>query len=179
MYLESRSPAFRPRRTHRLLHLVTLALAANLFAGCYAFVPTDFSAPEPGRTLRVDVSDSGRQALISRFGPGVEEVHGMALATSRDSMSLLVQSIQSRQGSSAVDAQPVGLTPIDVSGVYERRLSRTRSLLLGAGVAVAAFLLVDQFANDGRQYTGDDVDPPGPVSIRLPFGFSSGAVFQR
>lgn len=103
----------------------------------------------------------------------------MALATSRDSMSVLVQSIQSRQGSTSVDGQPVGLTPLDVSGVYERRLSRTRSLLLGAGVAVAAFLLVDQFANDGRQYSGEEIDPPGPALIRLPLFGGSGAVFQR
>lgn len=179
MSLDRRGLAIRPRCLHRRLRLFTLALAANLFAGCYAYVPTDFSAPEAGRDVRVDMSDSGRQALITRFGPGVQEIQGMALAVSRDSMSVLVQSIQSRLGSTAVDGQPVGLTPIDVTGVYERRLSRTRSLLLGAGVAVAAFLLVDQFANDGRQYTGDDVDPPGPALIRLPLSGGAGAVFQR
>jgi hypothetical protein len=179
MSLVRKGLATRPRCPHRRLHLVPLALAANLFAGCYAFVPTDFSAPEPGQTVRLDMSEPGRQALIPRFGPGIQEVEGMALATSADSMSMLVHLVQTRQGSTGVGGEAVRLTPADVTGVYERRLSRTRSLLLGVGALAAAFLLVDQFGDAGRQFSDDDVDPPIPPQIRLPLVGGSGAVFQR
>ena len=116
----------------------------------------------------MDMTETGTQGLIPRFGPGVAEVQGMALAVRPDSISLLVHAIQNRQGSMSVDGQPIRLAPPDVTRVYERRLSRTRSVLFGAGILAAGIVLVETFGNAGRQLVGEDVDPPGPPSLRLP-----------
>lgn len=169
--------AIKPRAHATWLRLMALAVTVNVVAGCYTFVPTEFHAPAEGRLLRVDVSPAGQDRLIPRFGPGVQEVRGMVLAARPDSMSLLVHSLQNRQGTTGVDGQPVRLAPPDVTGVYERRLSRTRSVLFGAGLLAAGFILVETFGSDGRQYADDPLDPTGPVQIRLPMN-GSGAVLR-
>lgn len=148
--------------------LILCALAANVVAGCYTYVPVEFSTPEPGRDVRADMTEAGARALVPRFGPGVQELQGMALSARQDSISVLVNAIQTRQGTMAVDGQPIRLAPPDVTRVYERRLSRTRSVLLGAGLLAAAVVLVEGFANAGRQLETDDVDPITPPAVRMP-----------
>lgn len=150
----------------RLCALGLAALAAAWLSGCYKYVPVEFTAVESGHLVRADLSPAGQESVVPRFGPGVLELRGMTLRTHADSLAVLVEAASGRQGMIATEAQPVRLSPPDVAQLYERRLSRGRTLLFGAGILAAAFLLVDSFADLGRVFDSDDVDPPVPPQLR-------------
>ena len=150
------------------ISVLLLVLGGSTLTGCYTYVPVDFGGVESGHTVRAAISPSGRESLVPHFGPGVAEVRGMTLNAHPDSLAVLIEEVSGRQGMIPTDAQTVRLVAPDVSQLYERRLARGRSVLFGVGVLVGAFLLVDSFADLGRVFEGDDVDPPTPPQIRYP-----------
>jgi hypothetical protein len=152
-----------------------LALIIGMTAGgCYTFVPVDTVAPEQGTIVRADLTPAGEQGAISRFGPGIREVHGMALEAENGMLSLLVDAVAGRQGTVRVDPEPFRLESGFIATLYERRISTMRTVLFGAGLIGGAFLLVEGFKTLDRHFDSDDVGPPGPQDLRLPGARPSG-----
>jgi hypothetical protein len=150
--------------------LLTLGLVAS---GCYKYVPVEMEEPAPGSLLRASLTTEGEQAVISRFGPGVREVHGMMLEQQPSELALLVDAVYGRQGTLRVDAAAVRFRPEHVSALSERRLSVGRSALFGIGLAGVALLLVESLGLAGRQLEPGDDGPPGPQQIRIPLSLPS------
>ena len=161
--------AWARSRAAALVPVLTL-----LFAACYNYVPVDFASPQQGQLIRAELSSEGEQAVIPVFGPGVREIRGMTLENTSTDISVLAESLQSRQGVINLDPQPVRLTPAQVTGIYERRLSRGKSALLAVGIGAATFLLVDSFADLGRIFDTEGEEPPGPPSLRIPISIPIG-----
>lgn len=148
-------------------HIMGLALGL-LFTGCYAYVPVDFAAPQQGTTVRADLTQSGEQDVIPLFGPGISQVEGMFLEHVDNSLSVLIDNVQSRQGNMRVDGQTFRLQQPHISTLYERRISIGRSALFGVGVVAGALLLIEGLGYAGRQFSGDDDGPPGSQNLRIP-----------
>ena len=66
--------------------------AAQLFGGCYTYVPLN-SSPLVGSDVAVDISDAGRVALGDRLGPGVTRLEGRVAEQTPDELVLTVKSV--------------------------------------------------------------------------------------
>ncbi|HUF51532.1 MAG TPA: hypothetical protein VMN60_11890 [Longimicrobiales bacterium] len=159
---------------HAALSRALISILLLACAGCYKYVPVSFDAPQQGQLIRAELSSDGERQVVPQLGPGVREVRGMTLENAATELSVLVEVVYGRQGVTPLDPQPIRLSPAHVAGMYERRLSRGRSALLGVGIIAAGVLLVKSFADLGRIFeTGED-DEPGPqdfrVPIRIPIG---------
>ncbi len=124
---------------------VRAAAAASLAlcAGCYRYVPlpaADAPAFTPGSEVRLYLTPEGSARVASVLGAPATFVAGRTERVDRDSLSVLV----SETGAAGVVATTrwVGervMLPIGAVARGERRLlDRRRSLLVGAGVLLAA-----------------------------------------
>lgn len=128
---------------HRKLTVAAAGLMSLVLAGCYQYVPVDTSVSAPlGRRVAVDLTDRGRAALSERLGGGVIRIVGTVTAddTSRVVMNVW-QVSQIGGGVNAWAGESVQLNRDYIGGVFEKKVSRTRSYL-AAGVAVAAIVWV-------------------------------------
>jgi hypothetical protein len=148
-------------------HILGLAVGL-LSTGCYAYVPVEFQAPQQGTTVRAELTQTGEREVVPLFGPGVRQVEGMFLEHVDNSLSVLIDNVQSRQGNIRVDAQTFRLQQPHISELYERRMSIGRSVLFGVGVIAGGVLLIEGLGYAGRQFSGDDDGPPGSQNLRIP-----------
>jgi hypothetical protein len=130
--------------------------------GCYTSVPVWEGTPTPQSEVIVGLSDKGRTTLAAQLGPGARHVTGRLVAVSDSAYVVRVTGVDYISNSLAASWSGEEVTvPRDlVSGVMERRLSRSRSWL-AAGVVVAALALtttiaIKGFGNDqGNNRPGD------------------------
>lgn len=130
-------PAFVPRA--RAAAVAWLALCA----GCYRYVPlpaADAQAFTPGSEVRLYLTPEGSARVASALGAPATFLAGRTERADRDSLSVLVN--ETGADRAVATTRWVGervMLPIGAVARGERRLlDRRRSLLVGAGVVLAA-----------------------------------------
>lgn len=140
----------------RLARLATLAV---LSAGCYTLQPMNGVAPTPGMEIGLDISDVGRVSLGGTMGPEIEQVEGRLYAKDEGVYDVAVTSIHLLHGGEQRwTGERVRIREQDVSRVYEKRLSKERSLIAGAvGVGSVVWLATRSLLGGGQP---DGKTPP-------------------
>jgi hypothetical protein len=148
---------------------VLLLAGASLLGGCYVDRPVT-TAPAPGTTVLLDLNDAGRVALGDRIGASVARVEGVVASPADTVYRLRMSSVtylngQSNRWSGESLAVPVSL----VSRAHYREFSRSRTTMVGVGIAaaiVALFASTDFLGNGGTEKV--PVPPPTGGTDRIP-----------
>ena len=150
-------------RPKRLRAVVAGLLFLPWATGCYTYVPLWQGTPRAGTLVAVGLSDRGRAELANRIGPGVRQLTGRVATLSDSSLTLAVSSVTYIGPGAPMtwNGEMVVIPREVVSGIQERRLSKSRSWI-AAGAAVAAIALISTIA-----IAGFGSDPP---SDKLPGG---------
>jgi hypothetical protein len=130
-----------------------------LSTACYAYTPVN-TTPPAGAQVALEVTDEGRIALSDKIGPGVVRLEGTLAGEEGDELLVYASAVSQVRGYiTDLGGVRVRLPKRYVTRMDERRLSRTRSLLVVGGVVaiVAAFFTAKI---SGRSTPGDD-DPGG------------------
>jgi hypothetical protein len=151
---------------HGIIGPITVVLAA----GCYNYSPVA-TTPQPGHSVRAEISDRGSGSLTAQLGPGVTQLEGLLLNADTQGVSILVQSYVTRhQGTLAGTGEAVRLQPDQIRVLEEKRLNRPRSFLLAAALAATAVLAIEVFGPDGLIFADEENEDPGPPTLRAPRG---------
>ena len=143
-----------------MIRLVAVA-SVLILAGCYTLRPVGSALPDPGTEVAFDITDAGRVALGGSMGPEIAQVQGRLLGRDGGEYLVAVSSVRLLRGGQQVwRGEQVRIRPEYVGSTYERRLSPTRSVALGAvavGGLVAFFISRDLFGlgsgDPGKQPT--------------------------
>lgn len=130
------------------------AVAAALFlpgaTGCYVSRPIWNGEPVAGTEISLGLTDRGRVALSDRLGPGALNVSGR-LASATDSMYVVDVTRVAYIDAGRVakwNGEPVNISKDNVSGIAERRLSKSRSWV-AAGIAAGLLALAARIVING------------------------------
>lgn len=133
--------------------LAVLSLAATS-AACYRLTPLEGPTPEPGRAVRVDLTDAGSVRLAPFIGPRVEAIEGRAERTTDSSYVLLVTATTARGGMSTSWSNERLDVPLSaVARIRTRTLDRRRSWI-AAGLTVASVFVLGQVFDLGTGWDG-------------------------
>jgi len=150
-----------------------LAIAGLANAGCYSYVPVSFQAVESKEEVRLRVTDDAAARLLKDLGTYTTEIDGQLAPQGRDSVSLGVSIDRAYRGISVgTTTQTIYLARSEVAEVRRRQFSRSRTILVSAGVvagfsalAVGIVQLVDPNGPPDDQPTA-----PPPPALRRPRG---------
>jgi hypothetical protein len=137
-----------------------LLVGATPLAGCYTTRSVN-SAPVPGTTVLLDLTDRGRTELGDRIGPSAARVDGV-VQTQSDTMYVLhVSSVTYLNGqSNKWSGEPLTVPASLVSRARLREFSRSRTTAVGLGIAAAlaaVFMNADFFGSSGPDKQPDPV----------------------
>jgi hypothetical protein len=136
----------------------SLCSVAIVASGCYGNVPIQLSSAPMNTKLVVALTDAGSDSLARYLGPGVETVSGKLMQNGDNGISLAVSQVTMRSGAEQFwKGETVALPKYSIGTVQEHKLSKPRTILLGAAIVAAAFtvkLTGVGGSNSGRQ-------PPG------------------
>ncbi|MGQ0714794.1 MAG: hypothetical protein ACT4PJ_13845 [Gemmatimonadaceae bacterium] len=144
-------------------------MASAIFVGlastsCYRYIavsPAD--GIPPGALVRVQLNDTGTSAVHQTVGPAVVAVDGETLAWRSDSVVLSVRNARTRSGERfAWTGLRVAFPPSSIERIERRELSRSRSVILGAGAAAAAALVIKVAIDAAAGGTPGGGGPPPP-----------------
>jgi hypothetical protein len=94
--------------------------------------------PEPGTRMGFDINDVGRVALGGPMGPEIKQVEGRLVSRTNEEYVVAVTDVHFlRGGGQAWNGESVHIKSEYVSSIYERRLLKARSVLLGTAVGGA------------------------------------------
>jgi hypothetical protein len=145
----------------RRREVAAVVMVLHLGAACYAYTPVTTS-PSVGMHVALDVNDEGRVALGPRLGPGVVRLEGRLAAIDGEELVLDASRVTQLRGLPLpLDSMRLRLNQRFVERVDERRLSRTRTVMVigGAAAFVAAFIVTKGFTGRG---TPPEEPPSGP-----------------
>lgn len=130
---------------------VALLAGALLVTGCYTLQPIGGAAPAAGRRMAFDVNDAGRLALGGTMGPSIARVEGRLLRQESDAYVVAVTSVDFIAGNTQQwSGETVRLQPGYVGTVYERRLSKGRTVAAAAlGAGAIAFIVTRSVTGGG------------------------------
>lgn len=131
--------------------------AASPLAGCYSTRPVT-SAPAPGSTVVLDLTDRARVELGDRIGPSASRIEGIVQERNDTAYVLRVSSVAYLNGQSnkwSGEALTVPATAIARASL--REFSRSRTTLIGA--AIAAALAAVFFSTDFFGLSGPSAEP--------------------
>jgi len=131
-------------------------LAAVLLAGCYELEPVHGPTPEVGKEIAFDVNDAGRVALGGSMGPEIIQIEGRLIEKSTADYLVAVSAIHMLRGGEQVwSGEPVRIKSEYVASVYERRLSRGKTIAMSAiGIGVAALIATQSIIGGGTMDPG-------------------------
>ena len=150
---------WRPGMTVRRLTASFVVALQLLTTACYAYAPVQ-TTPPAGSQVALEVTDEGRVALSDKIGPGVVRLEGTLAGVEGDELLVDASAVRQVRGYiSDLGGVRVRLPRRYVTRMDERRLSRSRSLLVVGGVVA---IVVGFFAAkiSGRSTPGDE-DPGG------------------
>ncbi len=127
----------------RRLLLAVGWLGGSAALGCYSYQPLTTVEPAPGTSVSLELSDQGRVAVAESVGPGTRRVEGTVVRADNTTWVLSVGSVLGIDGRvTKWSGETVGVSRAYVEVPYERRYSRSRTLLLASSVmvGVAAFI---------------------------------------
>jgi len=115
--------------------------------------------PEPGGVIGLDINDAGRVVLGGAMGPEISQVEGRLVSRDTSEFVVGVLAIRLLRGGEQVwHGETVHVKREHVTSIYERRFSKTRTIIAGAvGVGVVAALASKSLRG---VFTADD--PKGP-----------------
>jgi hypothetical protein len=155
------APAFAPGRSWRRWAALALASVAPL-SGCYT-TQSVASAPEPGTTVLLDLTDRGRVQLGDRIGPSASRIEGVVQTQSDTAYMVRISSVEYLNGqSNKWSGEPFIVPASLVSRAQQRQFSRSRTISVGAGIAAAiitVFMKTDFFGSGNNGKEG--IPPPG------------------
>ena len=98
--------------------------------------------PPVGAEMAFDINDAGRVALGGSMGPEIAQIEGRLVDRDSNEYVVAVTGLKLlRGGDQTWNGERVHLKTEYVSGLYERRLSRGRSIAAGAaGIGVIALI---------------------------------------
>lgn len=135
------------------------AVAALVFlVGCYSLQPAMGTIPQPGNVIGLDINDAGRVALGGSMGPEIIQLEGRLISRDASEYVVGVSTVRLLRGGEQVwRGEAVHIKKEFVSVVYERKLSKTRTIIAGAaGVGLVALIGSRSL---GGLWTPED--PPG------------------
>ena len=137
-------------RARRVRGAVALLLLLPWGMGCYTNVPLWSGAPAPGSEVTVGLSDQGRTVLAPLIGPGARRISGRVVSISDSAFTLGISGVQyvTEGKMNRWNGELVNVPRSVVSGIEERRLSRSRTWIT-VGIAAAAALAVSFIAIEG------------------------------
>ena len=143
--------------------------------GCYQYVPA--SEVTPGSQVRARLTAAGSDTLTQRLGPGVEEVVGTYLGPEEGAMSLLVSEyVSARGGRQTMWNEALRVPRGGIAQLERRELSRTKSVLFGAGIVAAVSVAYVALDIGSSIFETEPETEPGPTDmrgwwIRIPLGW--------
>jgi hypothetical protein len=140
-----------------------LAVLSASLVGCYTLQPAGGRTPEVGAKVAFDVNDAGRSALGGSLGPEVSQIEGKLLEQENGEYLLAVSNIRLLRGGEQVwGGERVRIKSEHVTGTYQRRFSRTRTIAASAvGIGFIAFIATRSIIGSGRE---DDDRLPGDTA---------------
>lgn len=121
------------------IRALSFCLLPVIAAGCYTYRPLATLEPVPPARVALDLSDQGRVGAGPNIGSAVARVEGALVGTSDSAYTVRVASVTDLRGTqSHWTGETVALRRTWVGNAYERRLSKSRTLLL-AGALTAGF----------------------------------------
>ena len=148
-----------------------------LAAGCYELQPAGSNIPQPGQTIGLDINDAGRAALGGSMGPEIDQIEGRLVEHTATEYLVAVTDVHFlRGGEQAWDGENIHVPNGYVATVYERRLSKTKTVAMAAVGVGAVALIVSQGLNglgDVNRSTGPTPgDTAHTTRRRGPAGFA-------
>lgn len=117
-------------------HSVVLAVFLALVAGCYSMQPVAGPEPKAGDVVAFDISDLGRVELGSAMGPEIMQVEGRLLDLENGDYLVGVTTVRTlRRGVQVWSGEQVRIKKQYVARTYERKFSRSRTLVFGLAAA--------------------------------------------
>ncbi|MFL5576981.1 MAG: hypothetical protein ACJ79S_13530 [Gemmatimonadaceae bacterium] len=148
------------------------ALAAVLLAGCYVYVPPSSPEPAPGTPVALELNDQGRLGLAPTLGPALDRIGGTLVSRTDSAYTLRVSDVTTIRGERSTWTGERYQVPVAYVGrLRERRLSRSRTMLVGGAVlaAVGTFVLTRTVNGGGEGGDGGpSTNPPSANSSRVP-----------
>jgi len=138
---------------------------------------TPGNTPPAGEPVALDITDAGRVGLSDRFGPGLLRVEGRLTSGAAQEYALNVQRVSFlNQPPSRWSGELVRIDRAFVGMVQQRKLSRGRTAFaIGVVVlAVGAIAVGTDLIGFFEGTTGDNGEPPGPISNRVPLSIRVG-----
>ena len=139
----------------------SLCSTALALGACYSNVPTQLSTAQPDTKLVVALTDAGSDSLARYLGPGVATVGGKLLQNNESGVSLAVSQVTMRSGAEQFwKGETVALPKYSIATVQERKLSKPRTILLGAAIVALGFTV--KLAGVGSSTAGGSKGGGGP-----------------
>lgn len=140
-----------PVRPHALLLCGVGAMGAMLLAGCYVYRPGSDVVPAVGTRVAAQLTGTASDTLTRVVGPGIATVRGDVVAASDSAVILAVTSVIDRSGrDQSWQHEHLRLGRATVLMYQQRRLSVSRSVLLGLALAGGAALSLEAFQGGTR-----------------------------
>lgn len=138
--------------------------------GCYTYRPTGGAVPVTGARVALQVSDAGRVMLGGSMGPEIDRVEGVLLQRDSAEYLLAVTGIRTiRGGDQAWSGEKVKVKAEFVTGVYERRLSKGRTLIASViGAGALAYIFSQALQGTGKPDPAAVPDDSAHALRRLP-----------
>lgn len=153
----------------RVVRSSVVAFAVCVAAGCYEMHPADYTAATPGTEMAFDITDAGRVALGGSMGPEISNVEGRIVDSDTASYLVAVTAVHFfRGGQQAWTGEKVRLQRTYVSHFYERRFSRSRTVVMSA-LGIGATALIASQAILGNGSINNDRPPDTSAhTLRIP-----------
>jgi hypothetical protein len=143
-------------------------LTVFLVMGCYTLQPISGTAPQLGTAIAFDINDAGRLALGGSMGPDISQIEGRLVSNDASEYVIGVSAIRLLRGGEQVwHGETVHIKSEYVSSRYERRLSKSRTLVAGAvGVGAIAFIVSRSLLGAGTIDQGKGPDSSATAQRR-------------
>lgn len=139
----------------------------GLLGGCTTLEPLRGASPAVGSRVAIDVNDAGRVALGGSMGPEIGQVEGTLIQRDNGDYLLGVTSVSFLRGGVQVwKGEEVHIKSDYVSGMYERKLSKSRTIGLAAASVGAVALIASQSLLGSGQSGSSDPIPTDTGSTR-------------
>lgn len=154
----------------RRAHVACLAVISASLVGCYTLQPAGGRTPEVGAKVAFDVNDAGRSALGGSLGPEVSQIEGKLLEQENGEYLLAVSNIRLLRGGEQIwGGEQVRIKSEHVTGTYERRFSRVRTVAVSAaGIGLIAFIATRSIIGGGSDETRTPGDSAQTQVIPVP-----------
>ena len=149
--------------------LGALVALGAVSSGCYRYVPVSLADVGQSEEVRVRITEEAATRLVKEFGTYTTELEGQVARDRSDSVSVTVDIGREYRGLALEGGRQVlFLGSSEVVGVRRRQLSRSRTVVVGAGtVAGIALLAVAVKQWDDPNTSVVEPPPPPPPGGRV------------